>query len=160
MMELDASFTVHWMTSQWSIFRPIIKYQMQPICAASNIYINFSILKFCYLIWKTFFAMIVKPLSMNLSPFAKIVDPSCFRTTIQNFYVLLFSYGIYQSKEACNKESDEFLQWLRQKSGTEISSVLSVGSSAFGRYFKHHILFISKFIYNQPKNVPIMYQLL
>ncbi|XP_078177653.1 SET domain-containing protein isoform X2 [Carex rostrata] len=38
-----------------------------------------------------------------------------------------------QSKEVCNKESDEFLQWLRQKSGTEISSVLSVGSSVFGR---------------------------
>ncbi|KAJ4770711.1 SET domain-containing protein [Rhynchospora pubera] len=39
-----------------------------------------------------------------------------------------------QSKEVCNsKENDDFLQWLRQKSGTEISSVLSVGSSVFGR---------------------------
>ncbi|KAJ3685654.1 hypothetical protein LUZ61_014818 [Rhynchospora tenuis] len=39
-----------------------------------------------------------------------------------------------QSKEVCNlKESDDFLQWLRQKCGTEISSVLSVGSSVCGR---------------------------
>ncbi|CAL9207464.1 unnamed protein product [Musa hybrid cultivar] len=39
------------------------------------------------------------------------------------------------SPEDCelNEESDEFLRWLRQKAGSEISSALSVGNSIYGR---------------------------
>ncbi|URD84029.1 SET domain containing 6 [Musa troglodytarum] len=39
------------------------------------------------------------------------------------------------SPEECelNEESDKFLRWLRQKAGSEISSVLSLGNSIYGR---------------------------
>nr|XP_009384904.1 PREDICTED: uncharacterized protein LOC103972325 isoform X2 [Musa acuminata subsp. malaccensis] len=39
------------------------------------------------------------------------------------------------SPEECelNEESDKFLRWLRQKAGSEISSVLSLGNSVHGR---------------------------
>ncbi|KAF8397579.1 hypothetical protein HHK36_016499 [Tetracentron sinense] len=49
----------------------------------------------------------------------------------------------YSSKVSpcLNKEFDEFLPWLRRKAGIEISSVLSIGNSVYGRS-----LFASKFI--------------
>ncbi|XP_020087383.1 uncharacterized protein LOC109709522 isoform X7 [Ananas comosus] len=46
--------------------------------------------------------------------------------------LLCYLFVTFQARQI-NNECCEFLPWLQQKAGTEVSSVLSVGNSAFGR---------------------------
>lgn len=62
----------------------------------------------------------------------------------------------FPSKECeLNEESDKFLRWLRQKAGSEISSVLSLGNSIYGRLICSFIYKLFNFLFASTYNFSI-----
>lgn len=46
---------------------------------------------------------------------------------------------VSQVSHCLEDDCDDFLPWLERKAGGEITSVLSIGKSAYGRFFVFHI---------------------